>query len=488
MVSKDQLANTIWSACDIMRRDDGTTGIMEYMEQLSWLLFLKQFEAIEQRLALQAEFDKREYSPIIAEEYRWSAWTHLTGDDLIDFIDRELFPYLKKLGGTPEREIVKRIFEGIRGNRMVSGYNLADVIEKINQVDFNDEGDTHTVSLVYEDLLSRLGREGGIAGEFYTPRPIIEFMVQVIDPQIGETIYDPFVGSAGFLVESYKHMSTSRDLTIKDYDWLQRRAFWGQEKKPLPALLGMMNMLLHGVLAPNMIRTNTLEENNRNVPPDRRFDVVLTNPPFGGTENPQVQSNFQVQVTNTELLSLQHVMSHMKIARHARCGIVVPEGILFRGDAFATVKEDLLRTFNVYAIVSLPAGVFANVTSSGTGPKTDLIFFDRSGPTREIWYYEAHAVGYTLTKTQRPIAENDLPEALEALRERRIIEGKSWVVPVEGIVERGYDMTARNPYGNGDMLIRRTPEEIAASIADKETRIAELIGEIQDLLEGSEYE
>lgn len=342
--------------------------------------------------------------------------------------------HLRRLRGTPEKDIIGSIFNETPGNRMRSAANLRAVIDLLDEVDFQTQEDTQIVSRVYEDLLARLGTEGGIAGEFYTPRPIIKFMVDVIKPQIGETVYDPFCGSAGFLVESYNYM-VKQEQTPDDHEALQRNTFYGQ-KKPLPALLGMMNMILHGVLTPNITRANTLEKDDvRNIPHDERHHVILTNPLLVARKGHKFRGNL-IQSNATELLSLQHIIA--KLRPDGRCGVVVPEGILFRSNTFAAVKKDLLNKFNLIAIISLPAGVFANVTSTGTGPKTDILFFDGPGPTKQIWYYEVSQVGFTLTKAQRLTTENDLPEALSMLDKYRQatqagsepeLNEKCWTIP-----------------------------------------------------------
>lgn len=389
-MNRRDLANKIWHACDIMRRDDGTSGVLEYMEQLSWMIFLKVFEDLERRFEDEAEFEGREYTPIIEREFRWSAWATKSDKELeryfseeelrairesnenilVAFIDRKLFPYLRSLRGTPERERIASVFQEIRGNLMKSPYNLKDVISLLNDIDFNRAEDSHVLSQVYEELLLRLGKEGGVAGEFYTPRPIVRLMVKIVDPKIGERVFDPFCGSGGFLAESYKHMLESKEVTIEDYEILQNRTFYGQEKKSLPYLFGMMNTILHGLLNPNIVRKNTFEENIRNVPESERFEVILTNPPFGGKEGKHIRHNFPYPSSKTEILALQYVMRKLK--RGGRCGIVVPEGVLFNTTekAFVNTKRELLENFNVHTIISLPSGVFANVTASGQGPES----------------------------------------------------------------------------------------------------------------------
>ncbi len=478
--TRRDLANNIWRACDIMRRDDGTTGVLEYMEQLSWLIFLKVFEDIEVRLEDEAKFAGKPYQPIIEPRFRWSSWARKDwrGEELINFINNELFPYLRNLSGSPEREKISMIFKEISGNRMKSPYNLKDVIALIDGIDFNNAEDSHVLSQVYEELLLRMGREGGIAGEFYTPRPIVRLMVKIVDPKVGETVFDPFCGSCGFLVESYRHMMASKEITVEEYELLQKETFYGQEKKPLPYLIGVMNCILHGLLTPNVVRKNTLEDNIRNIPESRRFNVILTNPPFGGKESRQIQQNFPVQSQATELLALQYVMKSLK--QNGRCGIVVPEGVLFRGDAFALVKKELLENFNLHTIVSLPSGVFANVTSSGQGPKTNLLFFDRTGPTKEIWYYEhVPPEGKKYTKAN-PITDEDLKDCYEKWKKREISEN-SWIMPVEEVARRGYDLTAKNP-NRREEFEYKSPEELVASVIEKERAILEIAEEIQNLL------
>jgi type I restriction enzyme M protein len=255
-------------------------------------------------------------------------------------------------------------------------------------IDFNNIEDSHILSQFYEDLLVKLGRESGIAGEFYTPRPIVRLMVKILNPKMNGhmRLLDPFCGSCGFLVESYKHIMNNQNISAKDYMRLQREVFLGIEKKSLPYLVGLMNCILHGILTPNLINKNSLVENILNFGIEERFESIMTNPPFGGTENKQIQQNFPLKSQATELLALQQIMRRLKPS--GKCGMIAPEGLLSRGDTFLKVRKELLENFNVHTIVSLPAGVFANVTAGGQGPKTNIIFFDKAGPTNTIWFYE----------------------------------------------------------------------------------------------------
>ena len=402
-MNKNQLSRAdIKRACNILRMDDGV-GASNYIEQFSWLLFLKVFENIEFELRELAKTEAKEYKDIIDTEYKWSTWAKKDWkdkDELVFFVNQKLFPYLRSLSGTPEKEKVAEIFREIT-NRIHSPHTLLDTVDILDSIRMEHFQDTHLLSQTYEEILQALGSEGGWSGEFYTPRPIIRLMIKVVNPKLGETTLDPFVGSAGFLVESFDHiLSQNPKMGVKEWEQLQRKTFYGQEKKPLPFLIGMMNMILHRILVPNLIRTNTLMEDIHSMPENHKVDVILTNPPFGGKENQAVQSNFPITTQATEGLALQYVMRRLK--NGGRCGIVLPEGqILFGGGAFQAIREELLQKFNVLAVISLPQGTFAQM---GAGVKTNLVFFEKTGPTKEVWFAEVQGK-YTKKKT---IQDKDL--------------------------------------------------------------------------------
>lgn len=486
--SREALANEIWRACDILRRDNNCTGIMEYVEHLAWLLFLRFLDAQEEEWEAQAQVAGRPYTPVLDPEYCWRNWAakDWPAEDLLAFVHGRLIPYLRSLGGDPLRETIRSLFTERNVIVCASGYNLKDVLQIVNGINFHSQDDIFTVSQVYEELLRRLGSENRLAGEFYTPRPVVRFVVELVDPQIGETVYDPACGTCGFLVEAYLRMK-QKEQTIEDHRILQERTFFGQEKKPVPAFLGLVNMVLHGVTAPRVMRKNTLEENIRKV--SERFDVVVTNPPFGGTEGRHIQQNFPVQSNATELLFLQHIMKKLKPRDGARCGMVVPEGTLFRGGAFAEVKRDLLEQFNLHTVVSLPPGTFAPYSDV----KTALIFFERPGPTKEVWYYELPLPeGLKKFSKGNPIQDEHFNEARklwrawDAYRKRlgpveACLSERSWIVPLEEIRQRGYDLTARNPNRpEGEEL--PTPVEIVAGLLEKEREILSIMEELNELL------
>lgn len=495
-MSRETLSTQFWNACKILRQDDNTNSLLDYVEQISWLLFLKCLEEYEQQRRAEAEFEGKTYSPIIAQKYQWSTWTDpnpskkLTGQPLVSFLTSELFPYLRGLQGNSTRGVIRDLFQDAPSKMLKDGAILRDAIDAVQEISFGTADDVYTLSYLYETMLAKLGREGGMGGEFYTPRAIIEFVVELVNPKIGETVYDPAMGSAGFLVEAYKYMRAQRAgrMLPKDERRLQEETFYGQEKKPLPYLLGCMNMILHGVFSTHLRRHNTLADDVRKFTEKDRFDVILTNPPFGGTEHESVTTNFPYPSRATSITFLQHIMK--KVARGGRVGMVIDEGVLFKNSegAYVQTKKELLEQFNLHTIISLPAGVFANAVASGTGPKTDLLFFDRTldaagNPvgTKSIWYYEVDAVGFSLTKTQRRIEANDLPDCLNQARTRGL-SAKSWIVPVEDIVARNYDLSARNPHAS-DVTRSRSAASIAADIAGKEQRLLAIMEEIQEILE-----
>ncbi|MBI4226171.1 N-6 DNA methylase [Candidatus Roizmanbacteria bacterium] len=470
-MDKSQLSKAdIKRACDILRMDDGV-GASNYIEQLSWLLFLKVFENIEDELREIAGTERRKYEEIIEQEYKWSSWAKRDWkdkDELVYFVNQKMFPYLRGLKGTPEKEKVAEIFREIT-NRIHSAHTILDTIDILDQIKMEHFQDTHLLSQVYEEILQELGSEGGWSGEFYTPRPIIRLMIKIIKPKLGEVVLDPFVGSGGFLVESFDYIQkTNPKMGVKEWEMLQRKTFYGQEKKPLPYLIGMMNLILHRILVPNLIRTNTLMEDVHNMPDSRKVDVILTNPPFGGKENKSVQGNYPIPTSATEGLALQYVMRRLK--NGGRCGIVLPEGqILFGGGSFQAIREELLQKFNVTAIISLPQGTFAQM---GAGVKTNLIFFEKAGPTKEIWFSEVEG---KFTK-KKIIQDNNMDKVFASFQKREVSDS-SWILSIDDIAKKGYDLSAKNPKKIADEVLL-DPAEIVKKIRDNQKEIDNLVNKI----------
>ena len=479
---KSELSSAIKTTRDIMRKDAGLSTDVDRIPQLSWILFLKCFDDLEQRRMLLGG----KHRDVIESPYRWRDWAAdedrgRTGDELLDFVNSELFPKLRGLVGTEEgdqRDVIAAIFRETY-NRMLSGYLLRDVVNLVNRVNFNVSDDIHTLSHLYESMLREMRDAAGTNGEFYTPRPVVRFMVERVAPQIGQTVYDPAAGTCGFLVEAYEYMR-KQQRTIEDREELQTRTLYGTEKKPMPYLLGMMNLLLHGIEYPNLVRANTLSRPLHEITDRQRHDVIVTNPPFGGEEEAGIQANFPegTRTSETALLFLQFIMRSLRRSKGdkpgGRCAMVLPNGPLFATGLAARIKQDLLENFNLHTIVRLPNGVFAPYTSI----PTNLLFFQRDGPTKEIWFYELPLPEgrkqYTKTK---PLRDAEFDEC-RALWDERPVTEHSWLVPVEQVIENDCNLDLKNP-SSQEALVHRPPEELLHSIADKETRILQLMETIR---------
>jgi type I restriction enzyme M protein len=467
---------------------------MHYTEQISWILFLKFLNDLEEVKNEDAELDGETYNYVMDEKYRWGAWAvlkkggkkdllnSLSGEDLLEFVNKELFPYLKSFKNITEnpksiKYKIGAIFEFL-DNRIANGHTLREVLDIIDEMNFHNNSDLYQLSLIYEKLLKDMGSDGGNSGEFYTPRPLIKVITDVVNPQIGETIYDPAAGSCGFLIEAYNHIryenieeNKQRDLSVENLRFLNEDTFFGNEKTPLSYVMGVMNMILHGVESPNISKTNTLTKDIRGLEERDRYNVILANPPFGGKEKEQIQQNFPTKSNATELLFLQHMMNSLKLG--GRCGVVIPEGVLFQtNNAFQSVKKDLLERFNLHTILSLPSGVFLPYS----GVKTNVIFFDRNGSTSEIYYYEVNPP-YKLTKN-KPIIYEHFKEFLECWK-ARIETENSWIVHVNDI--KDFDISAKNPKRN-ETIEHKSPIELVENIKDNNKEINDLMDEIEEIL------
>jgi len=471
---KDALTKAnIKRVCNILRRDDGV-GAKDYIEQFSWLLFLKVFEGVESQLKELEEAENRKYRPVIDTEYQWSSWAKKDWKDkeeLIHFINKKLFPYLKTLKGTNEKDKIAELFRELH-NKIYSPYNLLEVIEILDKIEKHHFQDTHLLSQVYEEILQAMGSEGGWSGEIYTPRPVIRLMIKVVNPKLGDNIFDPFVGSAGFLVESFKHLYEDSAKDVRTWKTLQTKTLFGKEKKPLPFLIGNMNMILHHVLVPNLIRINTLDEDVHNVSESDKYSVILTNPPFGGEEEKRIGENYPIKTSATEAMALQYVIRHLK--NGGKCGIILPEGnVMFGGGAMARIRQELLEKCNVYSIISLPRGVF---TEMGAGVKTNLVFFDKTGSTKEIWYGEVKG---KFTK-KKNIRDEHLEDIFRQW-EKREISKDSWLVPIEEIKKNDYDLSPKNPNGSDEDILF-SPNKILKGIKKDQQEIGKVISSLKDIL------
>lgn len=409
LTTRENLTALIGSARKILRKDKGLNGDVDRLPLLTWVMFLKFLDDLEIVHSEEAELDGKSYQSIIEPPYRWRDWAAredgITGDELLDFIGQErtiradgtmgkgLFAYLRSLGGEGEkgsqREVIANVFKGVQ-NRMVSGYLLRDILNKINGIRFSASEEIHTLSHLYESMLREMRDAAGDSGEFYTPRPVVRFMVQVTAPELGETILDPACGTGGFLVEAYDYLAPQVITPEQRYD-LQRSTLYGQEAKPLPYMLAQMNLLLHGLEAPQIAYGNTLDRRINEIGHSERVDVILTNPPFGGEEEVGIKANFppNMQTSETALLFLQYIMRKLRVAgfgaeRGGRAAVVVPNGTLFGDGVCNVIKEEMLKEFRLHTIVRLPQGVFAPYTDI----PANLLFFERGGPTNTIWYYE----------------------------------------------------------------------------------------------------
>lgn len=475
---------------DVLRKEAGCTTELDYTEQTSWLLFLKYLDGLEQDRALEAEMEGKKYAFILDEPYRWESWAApkgkdgrldhnkaQTGDDLRDFVDGKLFPYLhrfkqKATGPNTLEYKIGEIFGEIK-NKISSGYNLREIIDHIDELRFRSQTEKHELSHLYEAKIRNMGNAGRNGGEYYTPRPLIRAIVQVVKPRIGERIYDGAVGSAGFLCESFDYLRrVNPQRGTEQEKTLQTRTFYGKEKKSLAYVIAIMNMILHGIEAPNIVHTNTLTENLADIQEKDRFDVVMANPPFGGKERKEVQQNFPIRTGETAFLFLQHFIKILKAG--GRGGVVITNTFLSNThNASVSLRKLLLESCNLHTVLDCPGGTF-----QGAGVKTVVLFFEKGAPTRKIWYYQLEA-GRNLGKTN-PLNDADLAEFVE-LQKSFADSPKSWSVDVASIDPKTFDLSVKNPNG-GEEAAHRSPVDIMDEIAALDAESAEVMQTIRGLL------
>lgn len=478
--SRAELSTVIKRARDIMRKDPGLNGDVDRVPQLSWLLFLKAFDDHEQ----SNEAMEPRYRPVIDTGYRWRDWgrgtSSRTGEALTAWVNGSLLPYLSKMSGSGEssdaRDVVGRVFADTR-NRMLSGYLLRDLVEQIDTVNFNSSDDLHTVAHVYESMLREMRDAAGDAGEFYTPRPVVRFMVERLDPRLGESVMDPAVGTGGFLVQAQEHLAQQVRTTADQKKLVG--TLRGFEKKPLPYLLSQMNLLLHGAESPQVQRGNALSsplgEQRAN-----GVDVLLTNPPFGGEEETAISKNFPAgrQTAETSWLFLQAVMARIERSPRGRAAVVVPNGVLFAEGIGGVIKKDLMERFDLHTVVRLPNGVFSPYTLI----PTNILFFEAGRPTTTTWFWDQPVPdarkNYTKTK---PLRYEDLADLVAWWgdpstegRKARTAHERAWTVDATEITSNGYSLDLRNPQRPDDLAHRPVAELLQELVITEEKILAGL--------------
>lgn len=481
---------------DILHKDAGCGSELDYVEQTSWILFLKYLDDLEKDRATAAELTGKTYSPIIDKDYQWTVWAMpkdkdgkidhhkaMSGDDLTDFVNNKLFPYLKKFKTSAESADtieykIGEIFSELK-NRIQSGYNLREVINRIDELRFRTHAEKHEMSHLYEDKIKNMGNAGRNGGEYYTPRPLIKTIVKVVAPKIGDKIYDGAVGSAGFLCEAFDYLKNpvsstgkAQSLSTKDWEILQKRTFYGKEKKSLAYIIGIMNMILHGVEAPNIIHTNTLAENLADIQEKDRYNVVLANPPFGGKERAEVQQNFPIKTGETASLFLQHFIKILKAG--GKAGVVIKNTFLSNTDnATVAIRKTLLENCNLHTVLDLPGGTF-----TGAGVKTVVLFFEKGKPTQKVWFYQLN-LDRNLGKTN-PLNENDLADfvRLSAAKED---SPNSWTINIKDIDQNTFDLSVKNPNKKQEVTLR-PPQAILEEMKALDAESAEILNSILNLI------
>jgi type I restriction enzyme M protein len=489
--------DAVWSACDILRRSN-CAGALQYVPELSWLLFMRILDEREAREAEEAEAFGLSFTPSLEPPYRWRDWaasgapkrTELADRGAMNafkgFVDGELLPHLRSLrdrpGATPRQKVIGEMMVGTERTRVDTERNLLDVLDRIHAIDVSGEdyADLFPLSQVYEGLLLKMGEKGNDGGQFFTPREVIRAIVKAIDPKPSETVYDPGCGTGGFLIEAFKHMrATARgiEITGRDYQAIGQDRLYGKEKENLIFPIALANMVLHGIDTPKLWHGNTLSGQEtygglwESVP--ALFDVVLTNPPFGGKEHIDVQAHFTYRTSATQVLFLQHLMDSLKPG--GRCGMVVDEGVMFRTNerAFVQTKRKLLDSCDLWAVVSLPPGVF---TATGAGVKTNLLFFTRGKPTERVWYYDLSDRKVTKKK---PLLLADFDDFFRLLPERAESE-RSWTVTREELDRRGLDLKAVNPNRKVEQDTR-TPAQILDEVEAHGRELQAALSELRRL-------
>jgi len=474
---------------DILHKDAGCGSELDYVEQTSWILFLKYLDDLEKDKKTAAELSGKKYNNIIAPDFQWNKWaapkdkegkldhhSALTGDDLADFVNIKLFPYFKQYKKDAESADtieykIGEIFSELK-NRIQSGYNLREVINRIDELRFRTHAEKHEMSHLYEDKIKNMGNAGRNGGEYYTPRPLIRTIIKVVNPKIGETIYDGASGSAGFLCEAFDYLMNSKKLSTSDITTLQKKTFYGKEKKSLAYIIGTMNMILHGVEAPNIIHTNTLAENIADIQEKNRYDIILANPPFGGKERAEVQQNFPIKTGETASLFMQHFIKILRAG--GKAGVVIKNTFLSNTDnASISLRKLLLESCNLHTVLDLPGGTF-----TGAGVKTVVLFFEKGSSTKKVWYYQLN-LDRNLGKTNA-LNEKDLEDFVN-LQKTKAESENSWSINVKDIDQTTFDLSAKNPNKKEEAALRK-PEDILEEMKALDDESKDILNSILELL------
>jgi type I restriction enzyme M protein len=475
---------------DILYKDAGADSELDYIAQTSWILFLRYLDELEKEKADEAALEGKSYNFILDEEYRWSNWAMpkaadgkldhhkaMTGPDLVKFVDNKLFPYLAsfKVKSVDNPKTIEykigEIFSEL-DNKIKSGYNLREIIELAEELEFHSAKDKHELSHLYETKIKNMGNAGRNGGQYYTPRPLIRAMIQVVDPKVGETIYDGACGSAGFLCEAYEYIYKRMEKTTTNLKTLEEKTLYGKEKKNLAYIIGTMNMILHGIEAPNIVHTNTLTENIRDIQEKNRYHIIMANPPFGGKERPEVQQNFDIKTSETAFLFLQHFIKSLKAG--GRAAIVIKNTFLSNSDnASVTLRKYLLESCKLHTVLDMPGGTFL-----GAGVKTVVLFFTKGEPTKKMWYYQLQP-GRNMGKGN-PLNDDDMYDFV-ALQKTKPETEKSWSIDIADVQTNNYDLSVKNP-NKPEAAALRTPAEILEEMKVLDEESAEILNNIMKMI------
>lgn len=474
---------------DVLWKDSGADSELDYIGQTSWVLFLRYLDELEKDKADEAELRGEDYQFILEEEYRWPNWAMpkdkegkldhhvaMTGPQLVEFVDLKLFPYLAAFKQKTENAQtieykIGEIFSELK-NKIQSGYNLREVLEYADALPFRSSKDKHELSHLYETKIKNMGNAGRNGGQYYTPRPLIRAMIEVTNPQLGEKIYDGAAGSCGFLCEAFDFMNERMEKTTDNLETLQKNTFYGKEKKNLAYVIGIMNMILHGIEAPNLIHTNTLGENIRDIQEKDRYHVILANPPFGGKERPEIQQNFDIKTGETAFLFMQHFIKSLKTG--GRAAVVIKNTVLSNTDnAAVALRKLLLESCDLHTILDMPGGTFL-----GAGVKTVVLFFKKGEPTQNIWYYQLNP-GRNMGKTN-PLNDKDMEQFIKTNIDKPETE-QSWNLKVADLDEDTLDLSVKNPNTPEEAPLR-APQAILAEMETLDQETNAILQSIKELI------